>query len=134
MDDILLRSRLNRPLVTGTPTVPPAPRPNTSQEAQNGESFQKILQNQLAETRSMSFSRHAANRIAERGIDLSVENMERLREGMEMAQNKGLDDALILMGDAAFIVSARNGTIITAMSQNELKKSVITNINGTVIL
>ena len=133
MDDILLRSRLSRPVVTGTPSIGGS-TPNTVQEAPKGDSFQTILNSQLAQTQTLSFSRHAVNRIEERGIDLSAENMERLQEGMELAQQKGLDDALIIMDQAAFIVSAKNGTIITALSGNDLKKSVITNINGTVIL
>ena len=51
-----------------------------------------------------------------------------------MAREKGLNDTLILMDGSAFIVSAQNGTVITAMPSQELSGRVFTNIDGTVIL
>lgn len=133
MNDMLIKNRLNRPLVTGTPTMPQSQPAKSGSEAAEGSSFQSILQQRL-QSHSLSLSRHAANRIEERGIEMSPERMERLQAGMEMAQQKGLDDALIIMDQAAFIVSAKNSAIITALGSTELKNSVITNISGTVIL
>ena len=79
-------------------------------------------------------TKHAAGRIEHREIPLSQDGLERLRDGMEIARDKGLQDALILMDGSAFIVSAKNSTVITAMNSQELKNKVITNIDGTVIL
>lgn len=47
------------------------------------------------------------NRVMERNIDLSDENIERLNEGVKLAGEKGLDDTLILLDNAAFIVSVK---------------------------
>ena len=60
--------------------------------------------------------------------------LEKLSQGVELARDKGLDDALILMDGSAFIVSAKNSTVITALNGRELNGKVITNIDGTVIL
>jgi flagellar operon protein len=133
MDDMLLRNRLSRPVVTGTPALGTPQPKRDGLDTPAGSSFQSILQDQL-KTHSLTFSRHAANRIEERGIEMSAERIERLQTGMELAQQKGLDDALIIMDQAAFIVSAKKGAIITALGGAELKNSVITNISGTVIL
>ena len=67
-------------------------------------------------------------------MPLSQAGLERLTEGVRIAQGRGIQDALILMDGSAFIVSAKNSTVVTAMNSSELKNKVITNIDGTVIL
>ena len=132
MDDLLFRSRLNSPLVTGTPLVE-RPKPQVNRETDT-DSFQKVLEQQMNQSKALSFSKHATARIEERNLEISESGMERLREGIELAQQKGLDDTLIIVDKMAFIVSAKNSTIITAMGENDLKGNVITNITGTVIV
>ncbi len=134
MDDLLFRSRLNNPVVTGTPRVTPNTKSNsTAGSATDSESFQKVLEGQIS-TRQLSLSKHAAQRIEQRGIEVSESSMERLQQGIEIAQSKGLDDTLIIVDNSAFIVNAKNSTVITAIDANELKGNAITNINGTVIM
>ena len=82
----------------------------------------------------ISFSKHAAGRIAQREIPMSPSGLERLSEGVQIARGRGIQDALILMDGSAFIVSAKNSTVITALNSSELKNKAITNIDGTVIL
>ena len=131
MDDLLIQRRLRMPVVTGVPTSPEAVR---SSQPQTGTSFREVLEQEAQKTTELSFSRHAAGRVAERGIEISRTGMERLEEGLRMAREKGLNDTLILMDGSAFIVSAQNGTVITAMPTQELNGRVFTNIDGTVIL
>ncbi len=131
MDDLLIQRRMRMPVVTGVPTSPEAVR---SSRPQTGTSFRDVLEQEAQKTTELSFSRHAAGRVAERGIEISRTGMERLEEGLRMAREKGLNDTLILMDGSAFIVSAQNGTVITAMPSQELNGRVFTNIDGTVIL
>ena len=131
MDDLLIQRRMRMPVVTGVPTSPEALR---SSQPQTGTSFREVLEQEAQKTTELSFSRHAAGRVAERGIEISRTGMERLEEGLRMAREKGLNDTLILMDGSAFIVSAQNGTVITAMPSQELSGRVFTNIDGTVIL
>ena len=131
MDDLLIQRRMRMPVVTGVPTSPEAVR---SSQPQTGTSFREVLEQEAQKTTELSFSRHAAGRVAERGIEISRTGMERLEEGLRMAREKGLNDPLILMDGSAFIVSAQNGTVITAMPSQELNGRVFTNIDGTVIL
>ena len=129
MDDFLLRSRMNLPLTTGTA---PLQRPAGS-TGQNGPSFRQMLE-KMAGSEEISFSKHAAGRIEHREIPMTESGLEKLRDGMEIARERGIRDALILMDGSAFIVSAKNSTVITAMNSQELKNKAITNIDGTVIL
>ncbi len=134
MDDLLLRSRMNLPLTTGTAPVqnPTLQRPAGSTE-QSGPSFRQMLE-KMAGSEEISFSKHAAGRIEHREIPMTESGLEKLRDGMEIARERGIRDALILMDGSAFIVSAKNSTVITAMNSQELKNKAITNIDGTVIL
>ena len=82
----------------------------------------------------MNFSRHAINRVVERNIELSHDDLERLNDGIKLAEEKGLDDTLILLDDAAFIVSVKNNTVITTVNRDEMTGNVFTNIDGTVVI
>lgn len=134
MDDFLLRSRMNLPLTTGTaPIGGPAAQKSAVGREQEGPSFRELLE-KMSGGSEITFSKHAAGRIEHREITLSESGLEKLRDGVEIARDRGIRDALILMDGSAFIVSAKNSTVITAMNSQELKNKVITNIDGTVIL
>ncbi|MCI8649728.1 MAG: flagellar protein [Anaerotruncus sp.] len=130
MDNLLLQSRLNLPIVTGNPT---AAQPNSAPKTGKA-TFRQVLDEQVAKTGTLSFSGHAAARVQERGIDLNSSSLERLSEGVRIAREKGLDNTLILVDSTAFIVSVKNSKVITTLGGAELKGNAITNINGTVIV
>lgn len=103
----------------------------------NGEglTFDQILKNSLASNKdTINFSKHAQERIVERNIEMTDEKVGKLNQGMLMAQQRGLGDALILVDQTAFIVNAKNNMVITTMNENDCKGNVFTNIQGTVIL
>lgn len=131
MNDLLIQRRMQMPVVTGVPANLESVH---GSEVQAGSSFQEVLAQAANKTAEISFTKHAAGRVAERSIELSSSGMERLEEGLRLAREKGLNDTLILLDGSAFIVSARNGRVITAMPSQELNGRVFTNIDGTVIL
>ena len=134
MDDLLIRSRMIQPVTTGLPTPQTQGTDNkTAVAGQSVSAFQQALE-QASRNAELSFSKHAAGRLEQREITLSPGGLEKLSQGVELARDKGLDDALILMDGSAFIVSAKNSTVITALNGRELNGKVITNIDGTVIL
>ncbi len=117
--------------------APPPQTVTTEKVARNaqGESFADILARSMNNNPSVNFSKHAQNRVVERGIDLvSGDMLERLTEGMELASEKGLGDALVLVDNTAFIINAKSNTVITTISGDDLTKNVFTNIEGTVIV
>ena len=113
---------------------------NKGQSIQTGaNSFASIL-NKIQESsdntissEELKFSKHAANRLQDRNIVLTDEQMARLNMGKIEAGEKGIKDSLILIDQLAFIVNVPNNTVVTAMDQTENKSNVFTNIDGAVI-
>ncbi len=60
--------------------------------------------------------------------------MERLQEGTQRAQQKGIKESLVIVDQLAFIVNIPNSTVVTAMNQNDAVENVFTNIDGAVII
>lgn len=97
-----------------------------------GFSFEEILQKQ--QTGEIKFSKHAANRLNDRNIELTSEQLERLSDGTRKAGEKGIRESLVLVDELAFIVNTGSNTVITAMDQAETKENIFTNIDGAVII
>lgn len=113
---------------------------NQTKKTQNAEnsqiSFREILEQTAEKSDSvdLKFSKHAVNRLADRKIELTDSQLERLNEGTAKASEKGIKESLVLMDELAFIVNIPNHTVITAMSQTETDENVYTNIDGAVII
>lgn len=110
----------------------------TENNSAHEESFEQILlkkeqaggQDALKAT-GLKFSRHANERILNRSIDLSEEQIKRLEAGVSKAQAKGIVESLVMVDSYAFIVNTRNNVVVTALAGNEDR--VFTNIDGAVI-
>lgn len=111
---------------------------STDVKAPKGMSFEEILYQQQAketqENAQVKFSKHAANRLSDRNIELTNEQMERLGDGMKKAGEKGIKESLVLVDELAFIVNTKNNMVITAMDQTETNENIFTNIDGAVII
>lgn len=135
MDD--MRLKFYTPVTTGPPRLSEhvaAPDRAGRKEESKGESFQDILKRQLQEGSGVSFSTHAVKRAMQHELDLSGNNLSRLGEGVKLAEEKNLDDTLILVGRNAFLVNVPNRTVITAVDSGDMRGNVFTNIDGTVIV
>jgi len=107
-------------------------RPNGSSPVNGG--FRDLLNNVLNVKEGVKFSAHATERLFNRKINLSQNDIARLNDAVSKAGSKGSTDSLILMNDLAFVVSVKNNTVVTAMSSEQLKDNVITNIDSTVFI
>lgn len=99
--------------------------------------FEQLLKERLAETEeksSLQFSRHAAQRIQQRGIVMDTRKMEELSQAVEKARSKGAKDVVVIGRDEAYIVNVPNNTVITTVSGREMKENIFTNIDSAVIL
>lgn len=107
-------------------------------KARKDMSFEEILHKQQAQgtqtTEVVRFSKHAANRLSDRKIELTDEQLERLNDGTKKAGAKGIKDSLVLVDQLAFIVNTKSNTVITAMDQTEADENIYTNIDGAVII
>ena len=100
----------------------------------NGASFEDIFKQKLQSASELKFSKHAAQRLDDRNIELTEEQSQRLEEGVMKASEKGITDSLVLVDTLAFIVNVPNQTVVTAMDQTESDENIFTNIDGAVIV
>ena len=108
---------------------------NQSQETSKSNSFQEALLEAMDSSRetTLKFSKHATSRLADRNIELTKEQMERLTQGTNKAGSKGIKDSLVMVDHLAFIVNIPKNTVITAMDQSQADENIFTNIDGAVI-
>jgi flagellar operon protein len=103
-------------------------------------SFEEVLEKispkpfDAAQSNGVKFSKHAIQRLESRNIELSSDDMARIREGFAKAEGKGIKEALILMNEKVFIANIKNKMIITASTERDLQNNVFTNIDGAVIV
>ena len=88
---------------------------------------------ELAPGSSIRWSAHATARLRQRGIEFTPEQHARLETAVDKAVAKGAKDSLVLLDDAALVVSAQNRTVITALGMHQAKENVFTNIDSAVI-
>ena len=94
----------------------------------------KSQEQNVSGTQDLKFSKHAAVRLENRGIELTDAQLERLNDGARKAGQKGIRDSLVIVDNLAFIVNVPNKTVVTAMDSRETEENVFTNINGAVIM
>ena len=82
----------------------------------------------------LKFSNHAIERMRARGLAFSPEQLARIEQGVEKAARKGAQNTLLLSEGSALIVSVKNNTVVTVMDPNQMKDSVVTNIDSTVLV
>lgn len=112
----------------------PLPRPASANKANAGKSasFQDVLSDKL--NSPLKISKHAEKRIQERGIVVPEQMWQEMNQKVKEARNKGVEDSIVLTKNAAFVVSAKNETIITAMDREEAASQLFTNIDSAIIL
>ena len=131
MDSMLYNKLLRTPVYTGTPWEAGKGK---AQKETDSSPFKELLEQKLNEESEVSFSKHAVERVVERGVDVSSENLERLNQGVKLAEEKGLKEPLILLDSTAFVVKVKNNKVITVVHEDGLKGAVFTNIDGTVMI
>jgi flagellar operon protein len=98
-------------------------------------SFQDILSSEKDKiSDEVRFSAHAQLRLQERNINLTAESSMRLRDAINKVVDKGGRESLVLMDDLAFVISAPNRLVITAMDSAQLRENVFTNIDSAIIV
>ena len=97
-----------------------------------GPSFAAVLQ-RIGGAQPPKFSRHALDRLQQRGIDLGQPTLGRLTDGVSRAAGKGSKNSVVFVDGTAFVVSVANNTVITAVGAEHMREHVFTNIDSAVI-
>jgi flagellar operon protein len=130
MDGVNLRVRDTHIKASDTPITQPI-------EQRQGD-FRKALDTAINRTgqglsRPVHFSKHANMRLSARQINLTLEQLNRVEEGLSKATEKGIRDSLVLVDDVALVVNVKSKTVITAIDAMK-QGNVFSNIDGAVIV
>ena len=121
------------PTAPVTPAQAPGQRDRAAGAAPSGPSFSDVLAKQTSAVAPPKFSRHALDRLAHRGIQVSGPTLDRLAGGVARAAAKGSRDSVVFVDGTAFVVSVKNNTVITAVGSGHMREHVFTNIDSAVI-
>ena len=103
-------------------------------QEKQGVSFQKILEKESGKEQRVQFSKHASQRVQERGIVLNNNMLDSLNTAVEKAKQKGAKDVVVIGEKGAFIVNVPNNIVVTTMTENEMKENIFTNIDSAVLM
>lgn len=112
----------------------PTQQPSVNQTGIAADIAKMMPQAPTGAPEGLKFSNHAIERMQSRGISFNKEDMSKLNDAVGRAAAKGSKDTLVLMKDAALIVSVKNKTVVTVMDQQALKENVFTNIDSTIVM
>lgn len=108
------------------------PKTPTSGQARDS-SFARVLDEKLP-TQGVKFSQHAQERLKSRNIVLSDKDLSNLEGAVNNVAQKGGKESLVMMKDAALVVSIKNRTVVTALDRSQMQGNVFTNIDSAVII
>lgn len=109
----------------------PLPSPQTKKPvSKSTTSFQQVLK----ETKDLTVSKHAKQRLKDRNIDISESKWKEISNKMSEAKTKGVTDSLVITKQATLVVSTKNNTVVTALGRDEADSKIFTNINGTILM
>ena len=121
-----------KPLKSGKPVKP---RESCDLEKGNLKEnlFSEIYHEKLTNQR-LRFSAHAIRRLDERQISLTANDLSRLEDGVNLVEEKGAKSSLILMDKRAYIVSVKNRTVVTTLTEEAISGNVFTNIDSVAVM
>jgi flagellar operon protein len=106
----------------------------SGQTEQAQGTFRNMFSQELAASNRVVISKHAQARLHSRGIELSDAHLQKLSDAIDKADQKGARETLVLSDEAAYVVSVKNRTVITAFDPSNLRDGVVTKIDSAVIL
>ncbi|MCA1062377.1 TIGR02530 family flagellar biosynthesis protein [Rossellomorea sp. AcN35-11] len=114
--------------------IAPHFRSKDSAKPPGDSSFAVQLDKAIQASPQLQLSKHAKVRMEQRGISITPQTWEKIGKKVDEAKSKGVSDSLVILKDAALIVSAKNKTVITALDRLEAHSHIFTNINGTILI
>lgn len=129
---------MDRPIYRQVPLQPITSKPNVQVPKQLNTAqtpFSQHFNQALShETSQLTISKHASERIEQRGIQINANQWDKIGLKVSEAKRKGVNESLVIVNNAALIVSAKNETVITAMNLQEASNQIFTKINGAIIV
>lgn len=108
---------------------------NSTEKIKSPErNFSEILGEKVNKKDGLKFSAHAMRRLSDRQINLTPMDLSRLNSGLKLAEEKGARSSLIMVDKNAYIVSVKNKTVVTALTEEAALGNVFTNIDSVAIV
>lgn len=108
--------------------------PQCCQQKERTLDFKSCLEEEMEKRNTVVFSKHAMKRMEERKIELNDTLVQKIDEALNKGNEKNRRDMLLIDRERIFVVNVPNRTVVTAMYEKDLKESIITNIDGAMIL
>lgn len=86
------------------------------------------------DNRSVRFSRHANQRLGQRGLHLSDPMLGQLAAAVDTLAGKGSQSALVMCDQLIMLVSVSKRTVITVMGRETLGKNIFTDIDSVIFI
>ncbi len=106
----------------------------TRSQANGAPAFGDLLAAELGTTANLTVSKHAAQRLHSRGIQLSPETLTKIGDAVDKAAAKGSRETLVLTDEAALVVAVKDRTVVTVFERDHLKEGIVTSIDSAVIV
>lgn len=110
---------------------PTTKTPTTTGRPVESGAFAQVLQEELSAPAAVRFSRHAAERMQRRGIQITPAELAKLGRAVQIAEAKGAKDSLVVSGPLSYVVHVPSKTVVTALYGEQ---QVFTNIDSAVVL
>lgn len=107
------------------------PIPKRSESA---PSFSSQFKEAIEREGPLKVSKHAQIRMQQRQIEISPAQWKQVEGKVREAKAKGIKEPLVILKNAALIVSAKNHTVITIMDRQEAGDQIFSNIDGTILM
>lgn len=112
----------------------PGAAANAGAQKKANVQFADLLQKEQQRSQSVHFSKHAAQRVQERGIEMTDGLLSDLNQAVAKAREKGARDVVVIGENGAFIVNIPHNVVVTTMSGSEMKDNIFTNIDSAVLM
>lgn len=100
----------------------------------DSSNFKGLLSKEIQETSTLKVSKHANQRLSDRNVDISSKEWQLISQKLHDAQNKGINDSVVITKNAALLVNVKSQTVITAMDRKEATSHLFSKIDGAIII
>ncbi|MFF2287121.1 TIGR02530 family flagellar biosynthesis protein [Peribacillus butanolivorans] len=112
----------------------PLTKPPLRQRQMIQQGFQQHFQEAISTNEKLTISKHAQMRMDQRKIVIEQQTWDKIADKANEAKKMGVTESLIIIDNAALVISTKNNKVITVVDREEASSQIFTNINGTILL
>ncbi|MED3688852.1 TIGR02530 family flagellar biosynthesis protein [Peribacillus butanolivorans] len=98
------------------------------------QGFQQHFQEAISTNEKLTISKHAQMRMDQRKIVIEQQTWDKIADKANEAKKMGVTESLIIIDNAALVISTKNNKVITVVDREEASSQIFTNIIGTILI